>query len=64
MVAYGYGNLNEVPIVCQPFITFTFFLLIIRTLQLYMLQYLTPDILGSFLQLHSSYLIGQWGVVN
>ncbi|KAK0126470.1 hypothetical protein ONS95_008067 [Cadophora gregata] len=38
MVAFGYGDLREVPI-------------------LYMLQYLTPDILGFFAQIHGVYLI-------
>jgi hypothetical protein len=35
-----------------------FYLLIIIIPQLYMLQYLTPDILGFFIKLHSGYLIG------
>ncbi|KAH7417335.1 FAD/NAD-P-binding domain-containing protein [Cadophora sp. MPI-SDFR-AT-0126] len=38
MVAFGYGDLREVPI-------------------LYMLQYLTPDILGFFARIHGVYLI-------
>ena len=43
---------------------FIHYLLIIRILQLYMFQYLTPDIVGAFAGFHSSYLIGQFGAAN
>jgi hypothetical protein len=43
---------------------FILYLLIICILQLYMLQYLTPDIVGAFAGFHSTYLIGQFGAAN
>lgn len=58
MVPYGYGDVTVTPAVCAPLTPAD-----IRRLtsqQIYMLQYFTPDVLGAFLGVVPSYIVGTY----
>lgn len=57
MVAYGYGDIYQTPIVSNPLLDGEVDQLTVMA-QLYMLQYFTPDILGSFTRIRPGYVIG------
>ena len=60
MVAYGYGDLRETPIVWLPLFYVVDRLPNLRS-KLYMLQYFTPDVILAFARIVPGYLIGKNG---
>lgn len=62
MVPYGYGGINETPAV-RTFDIFSQDRCPLTLLQVYMLQYFTPDILKFFSGQHPGYVTGEYNFI-